>query len=96
MPDVINAGKWWVETKAHHRVNIRKAFEQAAAASAASPNEAYNGLVPLVISKDDGKPQLATLAFVELLHLLSNYERALTENATLRARIDDYIDGPLK
>ncbi len=93
VPDVINVCEYWIETKAHHRVNIRKAFEQARDASAASPNDDYRGLIPLVISKDDGKEQLATMSFSRLLYLLKRIAELQDTCALQESRIDAFLDG---
>jgi hypothetical protein len=73
VPDVAGI-PWWVEAKAHKRANIRRAFEQAVAASRASAGATGTPLPVLVVSKDDGKPVLATMLFSDMLALLFDAE----------------------
>lgn len=81
VPDVVGV-PFWVEAKHHKRVNIRKAYEQAVAASVAAiaARGAMLGLERarvgpvLVVSRDNGKSDLATMHLDTLLQLLRELE----------------------
>ncbi|MBU6430450.1 MAG: hypothetical protein KGR26_15645 [Cyanobacteria bacterium REEB65] len=63
--DVEGAGPFGIECKHHRRVNVQAAFKQAQAACKRT------GKVPLVVSRDNNGPVLATLELDKLLWLAS-------------------------
>ncbi len=84
---------FWIETKHHRNVSIRAAYEQAVAASAISPDLRFRGLPPLVVSKDTGKTQLATMSLSDFLLLLERMRELQQQLADTNARIDAVIEG---
>ncbi len=77
-PD-IEAPGWWVEAKAHKRVNIQKAFAQAVDEVA----RAKSSLVPVAVTKDNGGEIMATLRVADFLRLLAEKEEVLKKNSVL-------------
>lgn len=71
-PDVIGV-PFWVECKAHRRVNIQKAMNEARA----DAEQAKSDLPVLVVSKDDRKPTLVTLEWDSFRVLLVRLEAAV-------------------
>ena len=70
--DVCGVPGWWIEAKAHHRVNIHKAMRQARAG-------AIKGMaMPAVISKNDYEEPLATLRMRDFFWLLEAWWKAQT------------------
>jgi hypothetical protein len=64
-PDVMVPG-WWIEAKHHQRVSIRAAYEQAVDEATRASSKS----IPVAVTKDNGKPVLATLDFGAFLMLL--------------------------
>jgi len=62
--DVIGT-PWWVECKHQKNVSIKASLEQA--------REACGGKVPLVVSRDDRKPIIASMYFDDFINLLKNF-----------------------
>ncbi len=74
VPDV-DGTPYWIETKHHKRVNIRKAYDQAVKAQGARPSR--EGGV-LVISRDTGnRTDLATMSLDAFVAFVARLHRAI-------------------
>ncbi len=85
-PD-IEAPGWWVEAKAHKRVNIQKAFAQAVNEVA----RAKSALTPVAVTKDNKAEIMATLRLKDFLRLVAAAEQHKAEEREACAKVaDDY------
>lgn len=99
-PD-IEIPEWWVEAKAHKKVVIRRAFEQAVD----EVKRARSKLKPVAVTKDNGKEPLATMRLSTFLELLRELEtlrgkkgELVSTNAHIRS-VETFLDqelGPVK
>jgi hypothetical protein len=72
VPDV-EGTPWWVETKHNRCAKIQTAYKQAVTARAKSPS-VYRRAPILVVTRDDGSEDLATLPFAELVKMMRELE----------------------
>jgi len=88
-PD-INIPGWWVEAKAHKRVTIRKAFEQAVD----EIQRARSTAKPVAVTKDNGTEPLATLRLSDFIELLRQAQLGASDvsNAAHLAAVDAVLD----
>jgi len=76
-PDVEGVPGYWIEAKHHHKVSIRAAWQQVAAAQedAKRKGDGRASDTPLIICKDDGEEPLAVLRFSDFVSLLGRVKQ---------------------
>ena len=79
---------FWVECKHHAVTNIKRALSQAASYVRQRKLNKW----PLAVTKDDGKPIMATMYFDDFMKLASEYELLKMERDLLSWKIDDIKD----
>jgi hypothetical protein len=76
-PDVEGVPGYWIEAKAHRKVNIRAAWKQVVAAQIDAKRKGDGRATdnPVIICKDDGEEPLAVLRFSDFVSLLGRVKQ---------------------
>ena len=88
--DVEGIPGWWVETKHHRLARIPAAYEQAAGAAFSHSALARR---PVVVSRDDRRPPLATVSFPVFLALLARIRDLEARNVYLDSALKEAVDA---
>ena len=85
VPDVQGVPGYWIECKHQRHVRIPAAYEQASKARTVAflSDEANGESVPVVVSRDNRRPELATLSLSDFLAIASRLRDLEARNACL-------------